>query len=516
MFKLFLRSAFLSITMMPLTANCQNYLPPVFADDDRAAKVQAVMPALDKMYKEFAENNHFPGYAYGIVLDGKLIHSGSGGYSNIEKKIPANVQSMFRIASMTKSFTAMAIVKLRDEGKLRLDDPVSLYIPEMKNQHMLMDSPIITVRDLLTHSAGLPQDDPWADRYLNKTDAELIAILKSGVTFSNCPETTYEYSNLAYAMLGLIVKKAAGTSYQAYITENILKPLDMQQTAWEFAKIPFNQLAQGYKWDNGQWVLQEMLHDGSFGAMGGLITSVEEFSRYVALHQSAWPPREAAETGPLKRSSMREMHQPYRFIELNTEEDFLTEKMSARTSGYGYGLKWSKNSDANQMVGHNGGLPGFGSNWLFMPEHGVGVILLVNSTYANAGKINQQVLNTLVQKAHLKPRQLPPSRILQEKQAALIKLLPQWKSAETSGLFADNFFLDTSLETLKNQTMDLFTKVGKIIRIGEIIPENQLRGYFMIEGEKGKLMVGFTLTPENPPLIQKYQIEEVKNGQETR
>src|SRR6202023_1605842 len=103
------------------------------------------LPIIDSIYKQYAEKNHFPGYAFGIMVDGQLIYTGSGGYTDIKKHTPVTPQSLFRIASMTKSFTAMAILKLRDEGKLKLDDPVYLYIPEIKNQKLTHDPPVITI-----------------------------------------------------------------------------------------------------------------------------------------------------------------------------------------------------------------------------------------------------------------------------------------------------------------------------------------------------------------------------------
>ena len=115
------------------------------------------------MYREAAEKRHFPGVAFGIVVDGKLVYSGGMGFTNVAKKIPATPKSLFRIASMSKSITSMAILKLRDEGKLRLDDPAETYIPELKNhKYLTADAPKITVRNLLTHSAGFPEDNPGA------------------------------------------------------------------------------------------------------------------------------------------------------------------------------------------------------------------------------------------------------------------------------------------------------------------------------------------------------------------
>lgn len=518
MFKGLLKKIFIStVAVLPFIANGhskQSYLPPIFVDKDRLSKIQAAFPIVDKMYKEHAEKNHFPGYAFGIVVDGKLVHSGSGGYADINKKTPVTTGSMFRVASITKSFTAMAILKLRDEGKLKLDDPVYLYIPEIKHQQLTEDAPVITIRHLLTHSAGFPQDDPWGDRKLSETDEALMKLFKKKVFLSNVAGTTYEYSNLGYTMLGYIIKKVSGISFQEYIAKNIWQPLVMKQAEWEFSSIPADRLVHGYQWCDEGWKEERLLHDGSYGAMGGMMTSVESFSRYMALHQAAWPPRNDDEIGPLKRSSIREMHKPWAF------DEFVVHPSGHECvfiKAYGYGLRWLRDCQGKVYVKHSGGLPGFGGNWSIMPEYGIGVILFANVTYASTDDINSKVLNTLVETAGLQPRQLPPSVVLNERKNALLKLLPDWKNAESSGIFSANFFLDNPIDVLKRKTEDVFAKASRIIRVRDVIPLNQLRGYFILEGEKANIQINFTLTPENPPLVQEYKIKElVEDDQSNR
>lgn len=147
--------------------------PAVFTEPDRAEKVRATTAAVEKTFKEYLESRHMPGFVYGVVLDGRLIYSGSFGYANLEQQIPANTKSLLRIASMSKSFTALAILQLRDAGKLNLDDPVSKYLPEMKNlSYLTTDAPAITIRHLLTHGAGFPEDNPWGDRQLADSDED--------------------------------------------------------------------------------------------------------------------------------------------------------------------------------------------------------------------------------------------------------------------------------------------------------------------------------------------------------
>ncbi|HUR10479.1 MAG TPA: serine hydrolase domain-containing protein, partial [Flavitalea sp.] len=291
-------------------------------------------------------------------------------------------------------------------------------------------------------------------------------------------------------------------------TENILRPLGMLNTFYEYSKVPAAQLALGYRWINNAWRDEPLLHDGSYGAMGGMLTTIEDFSKYMALYQTAWPPNSSAPNKIIKRSSLREMYHPWMvagaFIQTKTNG-----RECAVVSGYGFGLGWTKDCDGKTTVGHSGGLPGFGSQWVILPEYGIGVVSFANRTYAGTGGINLRVIDTLISVAGLKPLQLIPSPILSQRTLEIVKLLPDWKNAENSGIFAENFFPDNPIDSLRKQAAAIFANAGNILRVREIVPENQLRGRFILEGEKKNIEVFFTLTPENPPLIQEYRIREI-------
>ena len=170
----------------------------------------------------FARTVHAPGATWGIIVDGALVHTGAAGVRDVASQAPVDADTVFRIASMTKSFTAMAILKLRDEGKLSLDDPAERYVPELKTLHYpTSDSPRITVRHLLTHSEGFPEDNPWGDQQLAVTDAEMNALMRAGIPFSTAPGTAYEYSNYGFAILGRIVANVSGMPYTRYLTERV-------------------------------------------------------------------------------------------------------------------------------------------------------------------------------------------------------------------------------------------------------------------------------------------------------
>ena len=482
------------------------------------ARLAAVYPVIDKLYKSYAAKNHWPGLVYGIVAGGRLVYSGGTGYADVGAKTPVNSQTDFRIASMTKSFVSVAILQLRDAGKLKLDDPAFLYIPELKDQRgPASDAPVITIRNLLTHSAGFPEDNPWGDRQLADSDAEMLAMVGKGLSFSNSPGIAYEYSNTGFALLGYIVKRVSGETYEEYIDGHLLRPLGMTHTYWEYTKVPASALAHGYRLLNGQWVEQPMLHDGAYGAMGGLITTLEDFAKYEAFQLDAWPSRSGGDGGDggdgrgdggiLKRSSRREMQQPWTFNNLNAGFSYYPGgPVCPMVSSYAYGLRWAHDSRGRTFVGHTGGLPGFGSNWNTLPDYGVGVISCANLTYANTGAINLEVLDTLVTLAKLKPRAVLVSRMLQERKRELVALLPDFVLAKESGIFAENFWMDYFVDSLRKEARALFGRAGKIVRVGEMRADNGLRGTFLLEGEKANIAVRFTLTPENPAKIQEYKI----------
>jgi hypothetical protein len=128
-------------------------------------------------------------------------------------------------------------------------------------------------------------------------------------------------------------------------------------------------------------------------------------------------------------------------------------------------------------------------------------------TYARASALNSAALDTLLALSVIKPRELPASAILEQRRNELLKVIDDWSKARESGIFADNFFMDYFPDKLKIATTEAFAKAGKTISTGDVVPENQLRGYFIIKGEKADIKVSFTLTPETKPMIQEYHLD---------
>lgn len=473
-------------------------------DPSDRAKVLAALPAVEKHFLAQFEKQGLPGLAVGVVLGGELVFGHGFGVRDTASKTAVDVDTVFRIASLTKSFTAMAILKLRDEGWLSLEDPADKYLPELTAvAYPTHDSARITIRQLLTHSAGLPEDNPWADRPRDVSEPAFATMLEQGLSFSSPPNTAFEYSNLGYTILGVIVSRASRVPYREYVTKEILVPLGMSATVFDEREVPKSRLALGYRREDERLVNEVNTPDGVYGAMGGLYSSVRDLARYAAFHLAAWPPRDDQETGPLRRSSVREMHQlarPNRFV-----VGFDGDSAWGEAGGYGFGFLSFETCRFDHLVYHRGGLPGYGSALFLLPEQGVAVITLANATYANPG--TGQALKILGESGGLRERKAAPAPALMAARDAVGRLMNRWEDARAKNAFDPSFFLGRPLDELRATLDDLHGAHGNCGDRQPIEAENGLRGSWRAPCDRGWIDVRITLAPTMPARIQFFEVE---------
>jgi len=489
--------------------------PAMFTDRQREQKLRSAFPAIDSLVASFAASRRVPGYAYGIVIDGKLAHVVAGGIRETRTRAAVDTSTVFRIASMSKSFAALAILQLRDEGKLSLDDPVARHVPEFASlRYASSDAPRITVRHLLTHSAGFPEDNPWGDQQLDATEDAFSAMMRRGIPFSTAPGTAYEYSNYGFAVLGRIVTNVSGVPYAQYLRERILLPLGMNSTTLESRDVNPNRLAYGYRVQDGEWLLEPALPDGAFGVMGGMLTTPADLTRWVAYMLDAWPARSDDDydshsgptpagdrARPVQRSSVREMQQMQRYGSAFTNVTADVQTLVA--SGYGYGLGVSENCDFRHIVAHTGGLPGYGSIMRWLPEHGVGIIALGSLTYTGWGSVVDQAFGILKRSGGLEPRTPQPSPVLELRRAQVTRLVQRWSAPLADSLAAMNLFRDESADRRAAQIAQLRDAAGgSCVNEGPFVVENALRGRWKMRCATGDLVVRITLAPTEPAQVQ--------------
>ena len=482
--------------------------PSTFKDPERKQKLAAAFPEIEKLFKASAER--MPGAVMGVVIDGELAWVKAAGVRETDNKSPVTPETVFRIASMTKSFTAMAILKLRDEGKLSLDDAAARYVPALADlPYPTSDSPAITIRHLLTHSEGFPEDNPWGDRQLAQTDETMRAWMKAGIPFSTAPGTAFEYSNYGFAILGQVIAKASGKPYADYVRDSILRPLGMNASTFEMSEVPRDKIALGYRREGETWKPEPILAHGSFGAMGGLWTTAPDLARYVAFLLSAFPPRDEPERGPIKRTSAREMQQLWRFSPGSAFRTTTDAPLQLGVSGYGYGLGIGQDCRYAYVVGHGGGLPGYGSLMRWLPDYGVGLIAMGNLTYGGFNTLFNDATAALQRTGALQPRVMKPSPALLAAQADISQLIIKWDDALANRITADNFFLDTPAEARKSRWETLAQDHGTCRPATTIDPENALRGGWRMMCDRGWLDVFITLAPTTQPKIQAIGITPV-------
>jgi len=215
---------------------------------------------------------NMPGLAFGLVVDGELVWSFTGGVRDLGTGDPVGADTVFRIGSATKTVTAAAILQLRDAGSIGLDEPVAGQVPELGSVvYPTSDSPPITYRHLLTHTSGLPRVgelDYYTRPDQSVTEAELMAALDAAaLEFS--PGTRTRYSNLAFGLAGLAVGRASGQPFREVVAERLLAPLQMDSTVWEPEAVPPERLATGYALEEGRRVPVHHWRLGAAEGMGG-------------------------------------------------------------------------------------------------------------------------------------------------------------------------------------------------------------------------------------------------------
>ncbi len=494
--------------------------------DSRVAAV--VEPLVDA----FAAEQLTPGLAYGVVRDGVLVHSGGRGRTRDGDTAAAtpDADTVFRIASMTKSFTATTVLALRDDGLLSLDDPIGAWLPQTQGMGLPTgDSAPITVRQLLTMTAGLPTDDPWGDRQQDLPVADFDELVAGGLRFAWPNGTQFEYANLGYALLGRLITEVTGQEYDEVVSGRVLRPLGLTTTGYHLDRLPAGRLATGYRRVENRWLEVPFDGYGAFAAMGGLFSTVADLARWIGGFTAAVPARGSdlsePDGHPLRRASRRELQQPHRTMTPQLVWNQLTEAPTMRVVSYGFGLFVESEPRLGTVVGHSGGYPGFGSNMRWHPDTGLGVVVLANSTYAPSSRLAATLLKGLLagethvgrQRASVVGTSATPPRTgglwpeIVAAQSDVETLIAAWDDGLAARVLAMNVDLDHELVRRRADLAGIGERYGPLQRDSDTPADSDSPAHlrWWLRGRAGRVRVEIRMTPELPPRVQTLSVHRV-------
>ena len=467
--------------------------------------------ATDRIFADFCLDAHIPGLVYGVVIDGRLVHVGAFGVQDLDSRRPVNADTLFRIASMTKAFTALTLLKLRDDGRLRLDANAEEYVPEMRDwKYPTEDSPRIRVRDLLSHAGGLVTDDPWGDRQTPLPEADFSRLLREGVPFTRAPGTAYEYSNLGYALLGRIITNVSQHPYAETITQTLLVPLGMTSSGFVADTAPKERRALGYRWEDDAWRPEPLLGPGAFGAMGGLQTSANDYTKWVSFLLSAWPARDGKDAGPVRRSTVRELAEGVNMPRLRDRFARTGSPTCKQAIAYGRGMIVAMDCDLGVTLSHGGGYPGYGSHVLLMPDRGAAIFAFANRTYAGpSAPVWDSAVALLKAGALPGERAVSPSAELVESYRTAGGIYKSGSVTRSVDALAMNFLLDRNANGWSRDLARLKSEVGECDTSAPLTATGALAGDFTWHCSHGRLKGSLLLSPTSPPKIQQFKLAPV-------
>jgi len=354
--KLLLAAAVAALhTVLPAPASAQ--APPSAAPAGRiGALVQATMA-----------EEHIPGTSVAVLRGADTVVMRGWGFADLENRVPASERTVYRIGSLTKQFTAVAVLQLAEQGRLSLDDTLQRFVPGFRTpaRH-------ITIRHLLTHTSGIPNytaiGAPFMSRLRLDLPPESIVGLVRGRPGDFPPGQRFRYSNTGYVLLGMVIERASGEPYADYIARHETEPLGLGDTRYCGNRPIVPRRAQGYVEDSTGIVNADYISMTIPFSAGSLCSTVLDL---VTWQRALWADR------LLQRGGYNSMTTPPRLAD-------------GTISPYGFGLGVGT-LGTHRQVAHSGGINGFSSALYTWPDDSLIVVVLTNSEDANASRLAQRI-----------------------------------------------------------------------------------------------------------------------------
>jgi CubicO group peptidase (beta-lactamase class C family) len=325
---------------------------------------------IDRYVETQLQRQHIPGLSLVIIRDGHVAKMRGYGFADLELKVPATPDTVLEIGSITKQFTAMAIMLLVEQGGIDLSDPAGKYLPQLPDAWKA-----VTIRQLLTHTSGIPdyEEIMGYDGYRNPMAAEQVIALAASKPMDFQPGTKWSYSNTGYFLLTLILEKVSGQPYASFVKQRILEPAGMTHTRSSEPVDVIPDRASGYVFEKGHMENRDPMQPTATGGAGMLVSTVKDLAKWNTV---------------LDRQSI---------LAQTSYAQMWADAPLADGSSSGYGFGWFVSPmREHRSQNHSGGTAGFSSNILRLPDDRVTVIVLTNTGSANAVSITNHIARVLV------------------------------------------------------------------------------------------------------------------------
>src|SRR5215207_726529 len=345
--------------------------------DKNDPEIRAVLAQIESDIEKARVANKIAGLSVAIVYDQDVLLSKGFGFADVDKKVPADPTTVYRVGSVTKLFTALMLMQLRDAGKLTLDDPIEKYLPEFKIKSRFPDARPATFRQVAAHYSGLPIEPPMAIEYENPEKfppvEEQLKSLKD-VEMIVPAMSQFAYSNLGYNIMGLALSRVAKQPYTQYVDQHILKPLGMNQSGFALTESMRSRFAVGYRAARPDGTFEKSTYPEYGMASGMLYSSVDDMTRFMSLFFREGP---AGGKQVLGSYSLREMTIP---VAVSTDLTRDAEGKPLSLWQVGSGIGWTLGLWYGEQIDYKpGGTKGFSCVVIINYPRKLGMVVLMNT-----------------------------------------------------------------------------------------------------------------------------------------
>jgi CubicO group peptidase (beta-lactamase class C family) len=329
----------------------------------------AAADGFDRYVQLQIERQHIPGLTLAIVRGDRVLKLRGYGLADVEQSVAANIGTVYEIGSVTKSFTSMAVLLLRERERLALDDPLGKYLPDVPDTWKP-----VTIRQLLSHTSGVPDYEEvmgYESYRLAMTPAQVYAYV-AAKPLDFAPGSRWNYSNTGYYLLSLVIEKVSGETYIDFVTKHILVPAGMAHTRSSEPNDVIPHRASGYDYSD-RMRNRDAMQPSATGGAGMLVSTIGDMVRWAAVIRK------------------KEILKPESYALMFTD----TLLADGGRSGYGFGWFVAAMRD-HRAITHSGGTAGFACNFLYLPDDDVTIIVLMNTGTANPTNFTDHFARVMV------------------------------------------------------------------------------------------------------------------------